>query len=100
MHVSSSFKRAGGEVSSVILNISNTELAPARAGFNLLTNFPFVPSRCNVAAFAVKGDEITNAQALEVELEEPHMQIAALPRCCPIGYHKKWVEGDLSEQGF
>ena len=28
------------------------------------------------------------------------MYIAALPRCCPIGYHKKWVEGDIFEQGF
>ena len=28
------------------------------------------------------------------------MHIAALPRCCSIGYHKKGVEGDIFEQGF
>ena len=51
-------------------------------------------------AFAVKGDESTNAQGPEVELEEPHMLIAALRRCCLIGYHNKRVEGDIVEQGF
>ena len=89
MHVSPSFKRTDEEVSSVFLNSSNTELAPARAGVNLLANFPFIASRCDMPTFAVKGDQITNAQAQEVELEESHMHIAALPRCCPIGYHKK-----------
>ena len=84
----------------MFLNSSNTELAPARAGVNLLANFPFIASCCNIPTFAVKGGEITNAQAQEVELEESHMHIAALPRCCPIGYHKKWVEGDIFEQGF
>ena len=89
MHVSPSFKRTDGEVSSVFLNSSNTELAPVRAGVNLLANFPFIASRCNMPAFAVNGDEITNAQAQEVELEETHMYIAALPKCCTIGYYKK-----------
>ena len=100
MHVSLSFKRTDGEVSSVFLNSSNIELAPARVRVNLLTNFPFIASRRNMPAFAVKGDEITNAQAQEVELEESHMHITALPRCCPIDYHKTWVEGDTLEQGF
>jgi hypothetical protein len=100
MHVSPSFKRTDGEVSSVFLNSSNTELAPARAGVNLLANFPFIASRRDMPTFAIKGDKITSAQAQEVELEESNMHIGALPRCCPIGYHKKWVEGDIFEQGF
>jgi hypothetical protein len=100
MHVSPSFKRTDGEISSVFLNSSNTELAPARAGVNLLANFPFVASRRDVPSFAVRGEEITNAQAQEVEMEDSHMHIAALPRCCPIGYNKKWMEGYIFEQGF
>jgi hypothetical protein len=28
------------------------------------------------------------------------MHIAALTRCCHVGYHTKWVEGDIFEQGF
>ena len=93
MHVSPSFKKMNGEVSSVFLNCSNTDLAPAIAGVNLLTTFPFIVSRRNVPAFVVKCDEITNAQAQEEELKESQMYIMVLPRCCPIGYHKKWVEG-------
>jgi hypothetical protein len=100
MHVSPSFKRTDGEISSVFLNSSNTELAPARAGVNLLANFPFVASRRDVPSFAVRGEEITNAQAQEVEMEDSHMHIAALPRCCPIGYNKKWMEGYIFEQGL
>ena len=65
----------------MFLNNSNTELAPARAEVNLLAKSPFIASRCDIPAFAVKGDKITNAQALEVELEDSHMHIAALPRC-------------------
>jgi hypothetical protein len=98
--VSPSFKRTDGDVSSVFLNSSNIELAPERAGVNLLINFPFIASCRDVPAFAVKGKKITNAQAQEVKLDESHMYIVALPRCCPINYHKKWVEGDIFEQGF
>ena len=100
MHVSPSFKRTDGEVSSVFLNSSNTELAPARAGVNLLATFPFVARRCDIPAFTVKGGEITNAQVQEVEMEDSHMHIAALPRWCPIGYNKKWMEGYIFEQSF
>ena len=98
--VSPSFKRADGEVSSVFLNNNNIALAPARPGVNLLANSPFIASRRNIPSFAVKGDANTNTQVQEVDFEESHMYIVALPRCCPISYHKKWVEGDIFEQGF
>ena len=100
MHVSPSFKRTNGEVSAVFLNSSNTELAPARVGVNLLAMFPFIANCRDVPSFAIKGDEITSAQAAEAEMNDSHMHMAALPRCCPIGYHKKWIEGDIFEQGF
>ena len=100
MHVTPSFKRTDREVSSVFLNSSNTDLAPVRDRINLLANFPFIASRRNMPAFAVKGNEITNTQAQEVELEESHIHIASLPRCCRVGYHKKWVERDIFEQDF
>ena len=84
----------------MFLNSSNTELAPERVGVNLLPNFPFIESRRDVPAFAVKGKEITNAQVQEEELDESRMYIASLPRCCPIGYRNKLVGGDIFEQGF
>ena len=82
MHVFPLLKRTGGEVSAVFLNSSNTELAPARAGVNLLAIFLFIASRHDVLAFSIKGDKITDAQAqaLETEMNNSHMHIAALPR--------------------
>ena len=62
--------------------------------------FSLIASRHDVPAFAVKGKEITNTQALGVKMDESHMYIGAMTRCCPVGYHKKWVGGYIFEQGF
>jgi hypothetical protein len=100
MYISPSFKKADGGVSAVFLNSNNTELTPALVTVSLLSVFPFIASRHDVPSFAVKGEETTAVQSQEVELEDSHIYIAVLQGCCPVGYHKKWIEGGIFEQDF
>jgi hypothetical protein len=55
IHVSISLEKLGGEFKTILTNSSNTELAPAMASPVILAMFPFLASRRNIPAFAVKG---------------------------------------------
>ena len=100
MHVSVSLKKLGGDVSTVLLNSSNTELAPAMESPSILAMFPFLASPREFPLFAVKGLELTISHIEDTGIINTHTFIAGLLRMYPLGYGKAWTEGDIFETGF
>ena len=88
MHVSMSFKTLGGNINTVLMNSSNTELAPAMALPVILAMFPSLASRHDIPAFTVKGLELTISQIEDTSISDTHTHIGGLPRMYPLGYGK------------
>ena len=93
-------RESGGDVSTVLVNSSNTELAPAMASPSILAMFTFLTSCRDVPLFAVKGLEVMIYHIEDTGITDTHTFIAGLPRMHPLGYGKAWMEGSLFETGF
>ena len=93
MHVSVSLEKSGEDVSTVLVNSSNTELTLAMASPSILEMFPFLASLRDVPSFAVKGLELAISHIEDTGITDTHTFIAGLPRMYPLGYGKAWMKG-------
>ena len=80
MHVSVSLEKTGGDVATVLMNSSNTELAPARASPSILAMFPFLASRRDIPSFSIKRLELTISQIEDTHITDTHTFIGGPPR--------------------
>ena len=85
MHVSVSLEKTGGDVSTVLVNSSNTELAPAMVSQSILAMFPVIASRHDVPSFTVKWLEFTISHIEDMGITDTHTFIAGLPRMYSLG---------------
>ena len=100
MHVSVLLEKLGGDVSTVLMNSSNTELAPAIASPVILAMCPFLASCRNIPSFTVKGLELNISHTKNTGITDTHAYLDGLPRRYPLGYRQAWIEEDVFEMGF
>ena len=98
MKIAPIYKRVNGALRHVLLNSSNTELAPCMAGPAMMEHFVTIASRREAPSFALKGEPLTVELFTDSGMaHSANMHLIALPRTMPCGYGKEWIEGSIQD---
>ena len=85
MHVSIFLKKLKGDVTTILMNRSNTKLAPAMASPVILAIFLFFASCRTIPLLAVKELELKITHIEDTGITATHTHIGGLPRIYPLG---------------
>ena len=98
MKITPIYKRVNGALRHVLLNSSNTELAPCMAGPAMMEHFVTIALSREAPSFALKGEPLSVELFADTGMaHSANMHLIALPRTMPCGYGKEWIEGSIHD---